>query len=96
MARPGSIATVSRRNAPCWCVLGTSSRPTSGTRSARPKKKYEDTGRRDRIAFAATDVEDVRQQAKNAKFRESIVPRTGDTQFLRSRRVGVELKFAKM
>jgi hypothetical protein len=61
------------------------------------EKKYEDAGRLDHFAFAATDVEGGRQrlQAKNVKFRESIVPRTGDTQFFLydPDAVGVELKF---
>jgi hypothetical protein len=35
------------------------------------EKKYEDTGRLDHIAFAATDVEGVRKrlQSRNVKFR---------------------------
>jgi catechol 2,3-dioxygenase-like lactoylglutathione lyase family enzyme len=63
------------------------------------EKTYEDTGRFDHIAFAATDVESVRRrlQAKNVNFRESIVPRTGDTQFFLydPDGVGVELNFPK-
>jgi catechol 2,3-dioxygenase-like lactoylglutathione lyase family enzyme len=63
------------------------------------EKKYEDTGRLDHIAFAATDVEGVRRrlQSRNVKFRESIVPRTGDTQFFLydPDGVGVELNFPK-
>jgi len=49
----------------------TSSRAQRGT-----EKKYEDTGRLDHIAFAATDVEGVRRrlQSRGVKFRESIVP----------------------
>jgi hypothetical protein len=41
----------------------------------------EDTGCFHHIAFAATDVEGMRKrlQSKHVKFRESIVPRTGDT-----------------
>src|SRR6202049_1583576 len=57
------------------------------------------TGRLDHIAFAATDVEGVRNrlQSRNVKFRESIVPRTGDTQFFLydPDGVGVELNFSK-
>ena len=56
-------------------------------------------GRLDHIAFAATDVDGVRKrlQSKNVKFRESIVPRTGDTQFFMydPDGVGVELNFPK-
>ena len=61
------------------------------------ERKYEDTGRLDHIAFAATDVEGMRKrlQSKDVKFRESIVPRTGDTQFFLydPDGVGVELNF---
>ena len=57
------------------------------------------TGRLDHIAFAATDVEAMRKrlQSKGVKFRESIVPRTGDTQFFLydPDGVGVELNFPK-
>ena len=65
----------------------------------RGEKKYDDTGRLDHIAFAATDPEGVRQRlhSKNVNFRESIVPRTGDTQFFMydPDGVGVELNFPK-
>lgn len=56
---------------------------TSTTTALRTEKKFDDTGRFDHIAFAATDVDGMRKrlQAKEVKFRESIVPRTGDTQF---------------
>jgi hypothetical protein len=61
------------------------------------EKKFDDTGRLDHIAFAATNVEGIRKrlQSRNVKFRESIVPRTGDTQiFLYDPDgVGVELNF---
>src|SRR6266481_346903 len=69
---------------------GTATVHLMGTRKPREgivvrgiEKKYDDTGRLDHIAFAATDVDGVRKrlQSKNVKFRESIVPRTGDTQF---------------
>lgn len=60
-------------------------------------KKFEDTGRFDHIAFAATDLEGVRMrlQSRNVKFREQIVPRTGAAQiFLHDPDgVGVELNF---
>jgi catechol 2,3-dioxygenase-like lactoylglutathione lyase family enzyme len=85
---------------------GTATVHLMGTRQPREgivvrgtETKYEDTGRLDHIAFAATDVEGVRKrlQAKNVKFRESIVPRTGDTQFFLydPDGVGVELNFPK-
>jgi hypothetical protein len=51
------------------------------------------------ITFAATDVEGVRRrlQSRNVKLRESIVPRTGDTQFFLHDPdgVGVELNFPR-
>jgi len=60
-------------------------KPREGIVVRGTEKKYEDTGRLDHIAFAATDVEGMRQrlQSRGVKFRESIVPRTGDTQFSR-------------
>ena len=63
------------------------------------EKRFENTGRFDHIAFAATDVEGVRARlrSKGVEFREQIVPRTGDTQiFLYDPDgVGVELNFPK-
>ena len=57
------------------------------------------TGRLDHMAFAASDVDGMRKrlQSKGVKFRESIVPRTGDTQFFLydPDGVGVELNFPK-
>jgi catechol 2,3-dioxygenase-like lactoylglutathione lyase family enzyme len=74
-------------------------KPRDGIVVRGTEKKYEDTGRLDHIAFAATDVEGVRKRlkAKNVEFREQIVPRTGDTQiFLYDPDgVGVELNFPK-
>src|SRR3979490_159069 len=74
-------------------------KPRDGIVVRGTEKKYEDTGRLDHIAFAATDVDGVRKrlQSNNVKFRESIVPRTGDTQFFLydPDGVGVELNFAK-
>src|SRR5207248_10914751 len=68
-------------------------------RGAWHGEKIRRYGRLDHIAFAATDVEGVRKrlQSKDVKFRESIVPRTGDTQiFLYDPDgVGVELNFPK-
>jgi len=86
---------------------GTATVHLMGTRTPREgivvrgtEKKYEDTGRFDHIAFAASDVEGVRKrlETKNVKYRESIVPRTGDTQiFLYDPDgVGVELNFPKV
>jgi catechol 2,3-dioxygenase-like lactoylglutathione lyase family enzyme len=79
-------------------LMGTR-KPREGIVVRGTEKKYEDTGRLDHIAFAATDVDGVRKrlQSKNVKFRESIVPRTGDTQFFLydPDGVGVELNFPK-
>ena len=79
-------------------LMGTR-KPREGIVVRGTEKKYDDTGRLDHIAFAATDVEGVRKQlaSKGVKFRESIVPRTGDTQiFLYDPDgVGVELNFPK-
>ncbi|MEH2497838.1 catechol 2,3-dioxygenase-like lactoylglutathione lyase family enzyme [Bradyrhizobium sp. AZCC 1678] len=79
-------------------LMGTR-KPREGIVVRGTEKKYEDTGRLDHIAFAATDVEGMRKrlQSKGVKFRESIVPRTGDTQFFLydPDGVGVELNFPK-
>ena len=79
-------------------LMGTR-KPREGIVVRGTEKKYEDTGRLDHIAFAATDPDGVRKrlQAKDVKFRESIVPRTGDTQFFMydPDGVGVELNFPK-
>ena len=60
-------------------------------------KKFDDTGRFDHIAFAATDLPSVRKrlESKKVKFREQVVPRTGAAQiFLYDPDgVGVELNF---
>ena len=86
----GGVATVH--------LMGTR-KPREGIVVRGTEKKYDDTGRLDHIAFAATDVEGVRKrlQSHNVKFRESIVPRTGDTQFFMydPDGVGVELNFPK-
>jgi catechol 2,3-dioxygenase-like lactoylglutathione lyase family enzyme len=72
-------------------------KPREGIVVRGGEKKYEDTGRLDHIAFAASDLEGVRGrlQANKVKFREQIVPRSGDTQiFLYDPDgVGVELNF---
>ena len=77
-------------------LMGTR-KPREGIVVRGTERKYEDTGRLDHIAFAATDVEGMRKrlQSKDVKFRESIVPRTGDTQFFLydPDGVGVELNF---
>jgi catechol 2,3-dioxygenase-like lactoylglutathione lyase family enzyme len=79
-------------------LMGTR-KPREGIVVRGTEKKFENTGRFDHIAFSATDVEGMRKrlQAHNVKFRESIVPRTGDTQFFLydPDGVGVELNFAK-
>jgi catechol 2,3-dioxygenase-like lactoylglutathione lyase family enzyme len=86
----GGVATVH--------LMGTR-KPREGIVVRGTEKNYDDTGRLDHIAFAATDVDGVRKQlaSKGVKFRESIVPRTGDTQiFLYDPDgVGVELNFPK-
>ena len=72
-------------------------KPREGIVVRGTAKKFEDTGRFDHIAFAATDIEGVRKrlQSRNVKFREQIVPRTGAAQiFLHDPDgVGVELNF---
>src|SRR3977135_4228832 len=79
-------------------LLGTRT-PREGSVGRGTEKKYEDTGRLDHIAFAATDADGVRKrlQDRGVKFRESIVPRTGDTQFFpyHADGVGGELNFAE-
>ena len=73
--------------------------PREGIVVRGTQKKFEDTGRLDHIAFAASDVDGVRKRlkAKNVQFREQIVPRTGDTQiFLYDPDgIGFELNFPK-
>src|SRR5437016_1504604 len=77
-------------------LMGTR-KPREGIVVRGTEKKYDDTGRLDHIAFAASDVDGVRKrlQSNNVKFRESIVPRSGDTQFFLydPDGVGVELNF---
>ena len=48
----------------------------------RGEKKFDDTGRFDHIAFAASDIDEVRARlaSKSVKFRENTVPRTGAKQ----------------
>ena len=77
-------------------LMGTR-KPREGIVVRGTDKKFDDTGRFDHIAFAATDLPGVRQrlQSKNVKFREQVVPRTGAAQiFLYDPDgVGVELNF---
>ena len=72
-------------------------KPREGIVVRGADKKYEDTGRFDHIAFAASDLPGVRKrlESKKVKFREQIVPRTGAAQiFLYDPDgVGVELNF---
>ena len=79
-------------------LMGTR-KPREGIVVRGTDKRFEDTGRLDHIAFAATDVDGVRKRlvANSVKFREQIVPRTGDTQFFLygPDGVGVELNFPK-
>ena len=71
--------------------------PREGIVVRGPEKKFDDTGRFDHIAFAATDLAGVRKrlESKKVKFREQVVPRTGAAQiFLYDPDgVGVELNF---
>ena len=62
-------------------------KPREGIVVHGTEKKYEDTGRLDHIAFAATDVDGVRKR-RAADRRYAILP-------LRSRRRRVELNFSK-
>jgi catechol 2,3-dioxygenase-like lactoylglutathione lyase family enzyme len=72
---------------------------SGGTATVHLMGKFEDTGRLHHIAFADSDVDGMRKRllSRNVKFRESIVPRTGDTQFFLydPDGVGVELNFPK-
>jgi catechol 2,3-dioxygenase-like lactoylglutathione lyase family enzyme len=71
--------------------------PREGIVVRGTKKKFKDNGRIDHIAFAATDIDGVRQrlQSRKVEFREQTVPRTGGKQiFLYDPDgVGVELNF---
>ncbi len=86
----GGIATVH--------LMGTR-KPREGIIVRGTDRIYVDTGRFDHIAFAAADLASMRNrlQAKGIKFRESVVPRTGDTQFFLHDPdgIGVELNFPK-
>jgi hypothetical protein len=54
-------------------------KPREGIVVRGTEKKFDDTGRFDHIAFAASDIDGVRKrlESKKVKFREQIVPRTG-------------------
>ncbi len=71
--------------------------PREGIVVRGTEKKFDNTGRFDHIAFAATDIDGVRKrlQDRNIEFREQTVPRTGAKQiFLYDPDgVGVELNF---
>ena len=71
--------------------------PRDGIVVRGTEKKFEDTGRFDHIAFAATDIDGVRArlQKRNVTYREQTIPRTGGQQvFLYDPDgVGVELNF---
>ncbi|WP_407174406.1 VOC family protein [Bradyrhizobium sp. STM 3562] len=86
----GGVATVH--------LMGTR-KPREGIVVRGTEKTYADTGRFDHIAFAATGVEAMRDRlrSKGVTFRESIVARTGDTQFFLydPDGVGVELNFPR-
>jgi len=72
-------------------------KPREGIVVRGTEKKFDDTGRFDHIAFAATDLAGVRArlQKHNVTYREQVVPRTGAGQiFLYDPDgVGVELNF---
>ena len=72
-------------------------KPREGIVVRGTKKKFEDTGRFDHIAFAASNIAGVRRKlkARKVKFREQVIPRTGGQQiFLYDPDgVGVELNF---
>ncbi|MCA0303132.1 MAG: VOC family protein [Proteobacteria bacterium] len=72
-------------------------KPREGIVVRGTEKKFDDTGRFDHIAFAATDLAGVRARLKqhNVTYREQVVPRTGAGQiFLYDPDgVGVELNF---
>jgi len=72
-------------------------KPREGIVVRGTEKKFDDTGRFDHIAFAATDIDGVRTRlnSKKVKFREQVVPLTGGMQiFLYDPDgVGVELNF---
>ena len=77
-------------------LMGTR-KPREGIVVRGTKKKFEDTGRFNHIAFAASNIAGVRRKlkARKVKFREQVIPRTGGQQiFLYDPDgVGVELNF---
>lgn len=72
-------------------------KPREGIVVRGTNARFENTGRFDHIAFAATDIDGVRKrlQSNNVTFREQTIPRTGGQQiFLYDPDgVGVELNF---
>jgi len=72
-------------------------KPREGIVVRGANARFENTGRFDHIAFAATDIDGVRKrlQSNNVTFREQTIPRTGGQQiFLYDPDgVGVELNF---
>ena len=71
--------------------------PREGIVVRGTEKRYEDTGRFDHIAFAATDLPAMRERltAMKVEFREQTIPRTGAAQIFMydPDGVGVELNF---
>lgn len=71
--------------------------PAEGIVMRGPDTTFDNTGRLDHIAFAATDIEEVRERlrARNTAFREQTFPEFGLTQiFLHDPDgVAVELNF---
>ena len=84
----GGVATVH--------LLG-ARKPREGIVVRGTEKHFEDTGRFDHIAFAATDLPGIRARldARQVKYREQVIPRTGGAQiFLYDPDgIGVELNF---
>ena len=72
-------------------------KPREGIVVRGTEKKFDDTGRFDHIAFAASDLPAVKKriEVSKVKYREQVIPRTGGTQiFLYDPDgVGVELNF---
>lgn len=71
--------------------------PREGITVRDSAEQFDNTGRFDHVAFAATDMLGMRHRlkARNIQFRENILPRTGGGQIflLDPDGVGVELNF---
>lgn len=71
--------------------------PREGITVRGTDRKFDDTGRFDHVAFAATDLAGVRKrlQQHNIEYRENILPRLGAAQIFLfdPDGVGVELNF---